>query len=171
MKESNLPRRLDLGCGRNKLEGTLGIDKVDLSTVDVVHDLEKRPWPLPNNYFTYVRVLDVLEHIKDVLGFMEEVYRIVENEGTVEIRVPYYNSKYAWRDPTHQRAFSEQFPDYFSEDGKYKYYSEASFEVKEMKLHRSKLGRLVPGRLLTLKLSYYVCNILKSITFILKPLK
>ena len=43
--------RLDLGCGNAKLKGWIGYDIVgpDTKKVDVVHDLEKTPWPGKEN--------------------------------------------------------------------------------------------------------------------------
>ena len=39
--------RLDLGCGDNRLKGWIGYDLVgpNVKKVDIIHDLEKTPWP------------------------------------------------------------------------------------------------------------------------------
>ena len=36
---------LDIGCGLRKVEGSVGMDKFKLKGVDVVHDMEKIPYP------------------------------------------------------------------------------------------------------------------------------
>jgi predicted SAM-dependent methyltransferase len=60
---------LDVGCGNNKYKGNkgdivIGIDKVKLKGVDVVHDIEKTPWPFKTNEFDCVICSHVLEHGK-----------------------------------------------------------------------------------------------------------
>ena len=34
---------IDLGCGENKVIGSIGLDKVKLESVDIVHDLLSFP--------------------------------------------------------------------------------------------------------------------------------
>ena len=36
---------LDLGCGENKIKGAIGLDNVNLKSVDIVHDLIHFPYP------------------------------------------------------------------------------------------------------------------------------
>ena len=40
--------RLDIGCGANKAPGFVGMDMRALPGVDIVHDVEQYPWPLPD---------------------------------------------------------------------------------------------------------------------------
>ena len=40
---------LDIGCGGNKQRGFTGMDKRKLEGVDIVHDVEKIPYPLKAN--------------------------------------------------------------------------------------------------------------------------
>ena len=44
-------RTLDVGCGRDKIPGALGVDRVALPGVDVVHDLDSYPWPFEDSSF------------------------------------------------------------------------------------------------------------------------
>jgi len=44
----------------------------------------------------------VLEHLDDVVKVIEECYRILKPKGILDIYVPYYKSKKAFRDPTHK---------------------------------------------------------------------
>ena len=47
---------LDLGCGANKYPGSIGIDRLKLPGVDIVHDLNVFPYPFKNNSFEKVFV-------------------------------------------------------------------------------------------------------------------
>ena len=55
--------RLDVGCGRNKQPGWIGIDFQPLEGVDIVWDLTKFPWPLESSSVLVAQASHVLEHI------------------------------------------------------------------------------------------------------------
>ena len=99
--------RLHLGCGNNPKLGWINHDLVALPRVDVVHDLNDRPWPWADNEFDEVWAKDVLEHLPDTIQTMEELYRITKPGASTYIAVPYWNSWEAITDPTHVRQFNE----------------------------------------------------------------
>lgn len=101
------PFRLDLACGSNKAPGFFGVDIAETKDTDVVWDLEKFPWPFPDNSVDEIVCNHYIEHTKDLIAFMNELYRIMVPGGSALIRAPYYNSMRAWQDPTHTRAISE----------------------------------------------------------------
>ena len=59
---AGLPVIVDLGCGARKVEGALGIDIAALPGVDLVHDLEMTPYPLPEGCADAIYPNHVLEH-------------------------------------------------------------------------------------------------------------
>jgi SAM-dependent methyltransferase len=132
-REEARPVVLDLGCGARKTAGAFGIDGVRLPGVDLVHDLESRPYPLPDDCADEVVLHHVLEHFADPLRLMEEVWRVTRAGGRVHIRTPHYSGPYAWIDPTHRRTFSLRSFDYFGEND-YSYYTHARFQVARARL-------------------------------------
>jgi ubiquinone/menaquinone biosynthesis C-methylase UbiE len=106
--------KLDLACGLNKHEGFLGVDIVPLPGVDIVWDLENYPWPFDDNSIDEIYCSHYIEHTKDLIKFMDEVWRICKPGAPVTIIAPYYSSIWAWRDPTHVRAISEETFLYFT---------------------------------------------------------
>ena len=76
---------LHLGCGRKKEPGSSGVDLVNFPDVDLVHDLEKFPYPLPDNHFNKVIVIDVLEHVDKIVQAMEEIHRVCREGAEVVI--------------------------------------------------------------------------------------
>lgn len=54
---------LDIGCGENKQPGFVGLDVRDLPTVDIVHDIQQFPWPLPDESVTNAVCSHLVEHI------------------------------------------------------------------------------------------------------------
>ncbi len=129
-------RILDIGCGRNKLSGSTGVDFLDLPGVDVVSDLN-RPLPFQNGEFDVVYSNQVLEHIPNMLGLMEEIHRLLRPGGLMVAHVPYFRSSWSAIDPTHIRQFCLQSLNYFAagtyENENYRF-SEKSFSSLEVYL-------------------------------------
>lgn len=102
--------KLDLGCGNFK-QGPdwLGIDARALSGVDIVHDLEVFPWPLPNSCVHTVAMSHLFEHIKPwlTLQFMAEIHRVCKSDAQVFISGPYGVDFHYIQDPTHCNPINE----------------------------------------------------------------
>lgn len=103
---------LDIGCGPNKIPNTIGVDKRLIQGVDVVCDIE-RELPFKANSVDLIWMRHVIEHVGNLIGLMEEVYRVCRHGAAVEIVVPYYTSRGAFRDPTHVRYIAEDTFQYF----------------------------------------------------------
>lgn len=110
-------RVLHIGAGSKRLVGSITIDILALPGVDVVHDLDTRPWPFPDQSFDIVFGHNVFEHLTDLVASMEEVHRILRPGGRVIITVPYFRSTDAFTDPTHKHFFTSGTLDYFIDDG------------------------------------------------------
>ncbi|MBP6860214.1 MAG: hypothetical protein KBC38_01465 [Candidatus Pacebacteria bacterium] len=106
--------KLDIACGQNKRPGFVGIDIAPGEGVDIVHDLEVYPWPIKDHSVSEMHVSHYVEHVKDLMNFMNECHRIGENGAKLTIIGPYYTSIRAWQDPTHVRALSEATWMYFN---------------------------------------------------------
>ena len=63
LKENNLGIKLDIGCGASKQPGFVGMDVRAMPNVDIVHNIESFPWPLPNESVSLATASHVLEHI------------------------------------------------------------------------------------------------------------
>lgn len=106
---------LDVGCGPNKQHGFIGIDKRNQTGVDIVHDIEKFPWPLEDNSCCTVLLSHLIEHIegKHHIDLVNEIWRITDMDGLLIISTPYPNS-FGWhQDPTHCASWNEATPYYF----------------------------------------------------------
>jgi len=105
-----LPRRLNLGCGFDRLAGFLNVDHFPQCQPDVLLDIESTPWVLQSDHFEYVLIKHVLEHVgadfSTFLRVMQELYRVCCDGAEVEIHVPHYRHETWWSDPTHVRAFT-----------------------------------------------------------------
>lgn len=108
--------KLDLACGQNKRPGFTGVDVAPGKGVDVVHDLEKYPWPFKGNSVDEAGISHYVEHVHDLVSFMNELHRVMKPGAECAIIAPYYSSMRAWQDPTHVRAISEATFLYFNQE-------------------------------------------------------
>jgi predicted SAM-dependent methyltransferase len=108
--------KLDIACGQNKREGFTGVDIAPGEGVDIVHNLDEYPWPFKANSVTEVNISHYVEHVADLISFMNELWRIMKPGAQCSIVAPYYSSMRAWQDPTHVRAISEASFLYFNQD-------------------------------------------------------
>ena len=97
---------LDLGCGKKKRPGSIGVDYSDRHCADVIHDLNVFPYPFEVDSIDQVYLDNVLEHLDQPMRVMEEVYRITKPGGMVKVIVPYFRSKWAFIDPTHKTFYT-----------------------------------------------------------------
>jgi hypothetical protein len=93
--------RLDIGGGPAR-EGWTTIDINPES--DIVHDLNKYPWPVKDNSCDSMLMSHILEHLDNPLKAMHEAYRIARNGAIMEIRVPWWKTD-MFSDPVHIRWF------------------------------------------------------------------
>lgn len=132
--------KLDLGCGKNKATGFLGVDRRKFAGVDAVTDLTAREkWvfdeefitqyfgvnnhqlTLPDNSVTEVHCSHFLEHLNhnqekpERVRFMNELWRVLIPGGKATIITPHWASNRAYGDFTHaDKPVSEMFYYYIS---------------------------------------------------------
>lgn len=111
---------LDIGCGNNKMPGFVGIDYRPGPEVDIVWDIEKTPWPLPDACVNKAVASHVLEHIEPHGGIfidvMNEIWRVMKPKGQFAFVVPYAGSLGFYQDPTHCNPINEATMYYFDPD-------------------------------------------------------
>lgn len=116
---NNNIKTLDLGCGKKKRIGTIGVDISDDTDADIIHDLNTFPYPFADNEFDYVYIDNVLEHLDNVVKVLEELHRITKDGATLKIIVPFFRNVLAYIDPTHKHFFTYRSLDYFDPNRKF----------------------------------------------------
>ncbi len=122
---------LNLGSGTKPRPGALNVDVTARTQPDLVHDLDKTPWPLPDSYFNEVHAYDVVEHLRDIPRTMEEIHRVCAPGARVFITVPHFSSANSFTDPTHRHHFSARSMLYFTDEHKLGFYSTARFRQQQ----------------------------------------
>jgi SAM-dependent methyltransferase len=117
---------LDLGCGKAKVCGAIGVDNVALPDVDIVHDLLDFPYPFESRTVETVYLRHVIEHFSfdDIRRILSEVHRVLRPGGVVHIRVPHAFCIAAWSDPTHRSSFTYGSARFFDASSPKAYYKE-----------------------------------------------
>ncbi len=129
--------RLNLGCGTDIREGWVNLDVVPLPGVDVVHNVEKLPYPFESDTFDEILCQDILEHVSDLPGILFELKRVLKKDGLLRIQVPHFSSRNNYADPTHKRMFSLLTFEYFVEnayDGRDYYFQEHFSRVESTRI-------------------------------------
>lgn len=112
--------KLNLGCGNLPRDGWTNLDIRPGPGVDVVHDLDRFPYPFADDTFTEVHADYVLEHMADVLDTMRELHRVCRNGAVLDIVVPHFTAHRAFGELTHKRFFSySSFDNFLVNPGRY----------------------------------------------------
>jgi hypothetical protein len=176
MNPGKPPYRLNVGCGRNIQEGWVNLDSAALPGVDIVCDLEdvrETPIALPDESVEQFLISHVIEHLRDSLGLMQELWRLATPGATAVIRVPHGGSDDAWEDPTHLRAYFPGSFGYFSQP----FYSNADYGYRAdwrpdkltLLVYRSRCAGLSPQQIITK--SQFERNVVKEMICEMRAVK
>ena len=112
--------KINLGCGKDYLDGWVNVDFYDDSTCDIKHDLEVFPWPWEDNSVSEIKIIHTLEHLgadwKVYIKILQEMYRVCEDDAHIQVDVP---SPWHWNyisDPTHVRPVTPDGLNLFSKE-------------------------------------------------------
>lgn len=120
-----------LGCGNTKINGWVGLDIGDYGQ-EILWDL-RDGLPFPDNSCSNLLADQVLEHIQlneDYIFLMNECLRVLKPQGEFEIKVPYWESESAFKDPTHSRFFSKHTFSYMEKENSWEYGFDKRWKVK-----------------------------------------
>lgn len=130
---------LDVGCGRNKYPGAIGLDANPKTDADVIHDLGAFPYPFPDNEFDWVLGTHVVEHVPDVMGFISELHRITRPGGRIRLITPHYTNGDWQADLTHRNHLNSYSFQYFMKDRRlFPFYTD--LELKPVRIYVTLAG-------------------------------
>lgn len=140
--ENNI-KKLNLGCGERKKPGYINIDWNSEVEPEVVHDLNKLPYPLEDNSFDLIEASHVLEHLDKPFLIMKELHRLLKPNGKLTIKVPHFSRGFTHAEHTH--GFDVTFPLYFNKNFTKSGYTGTEFELKKLELRWLANQHLLPS--------------------------
>jgi hypothetical protein len=117
VKEVEVPDviRLDIGCGRTKEEGWIGVDSIDFGQKHIL-DVRKG-LPYKDGEVDTVRSSHFVEHLTGAerIDFFNELFRVMKVGAQAQIITPCWSHSCAYGDPTHQwPPMSQWYPLYLN---------------------------------------------------------
>jgi SAM-dependent methyltransferase len=112
--------KLHLGCGRTRLPEYVNVDAVAGPSVDLVLNFDAcgpggAGFPYPDDSVEESFGSHLIEHLRNPLPFMQELWRVTRPGGMATFLCPYGSSDDAFEDPTHVRQFFLHSWGYFSQ--------------------------------------------------------
>lgn len=165
--------KLQLGCGTNPLKGYINLDVERYGWIDIVHDLDRYPWPFEDNQFEEIYANSVLEHISDLIRCFGEAHRILKPGGILKGGVPWYNYEGAAGDPTHKHFFTKTTFLYLTANRRYSYcHKTGVWEIVKLEVTPTRWGKLIPFNKKALAFAGgFIGNLVHKIHFELKAVK
>ncbi len=109
--------KLELGCGSNKrCRDAVGIDAIDYRCVDIVGDMFDVLNRIPDRKVAFVYSHHFFEHIDGLDRLMDELARIMQEDGELVVVVPHFSNPYFHSDYTHKSRFGLYSFSYLSND-------------------------------------------------------
>ncbi|HDZ14399.1 MAG TPA: methyltransferase domain-containing protein [Pricia sp.] len=135
--------KLNLGSGFRKQHGYINIDNRPETYPDLLCNIENG-LPYDDGKVDEIRAVDFLEHLHQdkVIFVIEEIWRVLKNNGLFYSRTPSTESRGAWQDPTHRSYWNLNSWYYWSDDEyrkligtKAKFQGEVQDIVTDQKMH------------------------------------
>ena len=149
---------LDLGCGKKKRPGSIGVDYSDRHDADIIHDLNVFPYPFEDKSIDQVYLDNVLEHLESPMDVMAEVHRISKVGSSIKVIVPYFRSVWAFIDPTHKTYYTVDSFAFYDPSHiicqRYDYVS-TRFKVEKVVFNESLLNKRLLKRLIIIFANKY----------------
>jgi len=123
--KDDTPLRIDIGAGKNKKEGFIGVDIIPFEGVDIVMNAGKDKWPFKDGTVDEIHASHFVEHLEpeERIHFANEVYRVLKNptynnagalaSGFATVITPHWASQRAYGDLTHKWPAVSEFWFYY----------------------------------------------------------
>lgn len=130
--------KINAGCGTDIREGYVNLDFHEVKGMkkdrDIIHDLNKFPYPFKKNSVDEIMCNGTMEHLLDTDKVMGEFHRILKPGGILKISTSHRQSNRAWLNPTQKHVFQTMTFDYYSKGHIQDYRFDFSFKVVKRKL-------------------------------------
>lgn len=131
--------KIDIGCGRSRKLGYVGIDRENYPGVDIICDLENGLNLFEDCSVDEIYSSHCFEHINNFKSLIFDCHDCLKYGGLMKVRVPHFSNPMGFSDPTHVRFFGWYSFSYFANQ-RYKrkvlnyFAGEVGFEIMKQKL-------------------------------------
>jgi predicted SAM-dependent methyltransferase len=99
--------KLNIGSGGIHIDGFVSCDYDALAKPDYLFNLEKDPFPFPDDSVEVVVASHVLEHLGEgYFHCLKELYRVCKHGAIIHIKAPHHRNDFFSDDPTHRRPIT-----------------------------------------------------------------
>lgn len=127
-------KSIDLGCGPQNKPDCIHVDqpgsKQYYPHVDIEINLDSDGWCshiermyTGNDTYDIIYAEDIVEHLHNLVMFMNNCWKIANIGCKLFIRTPSYDSEFGWIDPTHVRLYALDTFDFFDPETPYGKYN------------------------------------------------
>lgn len=107
--------KLNLGCGKDYMEGYVNVDLNENVNIDQAVNLETDVFPWEDNSIDHIVAKHVVEHIWNRDRFMNECWRVLKPGKTMYIETPKAGTVAYWKDPLHVSGWIKETFQYYCE--------------------------------------------------------
>lgn len=147
--------KLNIGCGSHIINDYINLDFINNSWVDVVHNLEKYPYPFEDNTFEEIICNHILEHLNDLGSVINELWRISKPWWIIKIKSPYALWYIYFWDPSHKTPICYRTFENYNIDNPFiniyltNFWSKARFKILKRKIIFSEMVKIWNFRILS----------------------
>lgn len=95
--------KINLGCGRDYLEGYVNCEINKRYKADLYFDMESDKWPFKDSSVKVVKAYHIFEHLSTgYLHAWKEMYRVCKHNALIELAFPHHWHDNYFSDPTHK---------------------------------------------------------------------
>lgn len=104
---------LDLGGGHNGYkplpdEKVIVMDFYAKGHNYIIHNADETPYPFKEKIFDKIYASHIIEHLENTFDVLDELHRLLKDDGILIIRVPHANLGFNWSHPTHRRLYTSR---------------------------------------------------------------
>ena len=144
--------KVNLGCGESRRDGFINLDWKPSLNPDILHDLNKFPYPFEDSTIDYIEASHIIEHLDKPFNAFKELHRILKPGGKLMVKVPHFSRGLTHTEHTH--GFDVTLPLFFNKNFVKSAYIGFEFELEKMELHWFPFLHCLPhlgyGKLFTL---------------------
>jgi len=102
--------KLDIGCGKNKKPGFIGIDIDENSDADIICSALNLPFE--DSTVSEINCSHLVEHLypDETQKFFNEIYRVLKDEGVAKVKIDreWSEKRLFKKNPDHKKRYSEK---------------------------------------------------------------